>query len=247
MAAPLARIGVLGGMGPQATILFMQRVLDATPATDDCAHIPLLVDNNTQVPSRIKALIDGDGIDPGPALAEMAKGLEKGGALALVMPCNTAHNYTGVIRNAVSVPFLSMIELTAKELARRLKPGSSIGILGSPALRITGIFNNALQEVEMTPLYPDDENAMLGAIRVLKASSGALAAPGALDTVLANGRQLIARGADILLVGCTEFSLIKEHVAQLHPALDSLDVLVETTIRFSQQSQNFSNFQGEGE
>jgi len=235
MDAPLATIGVLGGMGPQATILFMQRLIDASAANDDCEHVPTLVDNNTQVPSRIKALINGNGVDPGPVLAQMAKRLERGGARALVMPCNTAHNYTGVIRSCVSVPFLSMIELTAQELARLLKPGSLVGILGSPALRITGIFDGALRAVSMTPLYADDEDATLGAIRAFKASS---AAPGALDTVLASGRKLIARGADILLVGCTEFSLIKDQIEALHPTIDSLDVLVTETIRFSQHGAN---------
>ncbi len=232
MDAPLATIGVLGGMGPEATVLFMRRVIASTPATDDCDHVPMLVDNNTQVPSRIKALIEGGGIDPAPALAEMAKRLEQGGAQALVMPCNTAHNYTGVIRDAVSIVFLSMIELTAQELARRLQPGSLVGILGSPALRITGIFNNALKEQQLTPLYCEDEGAILGAIRGLKSSA---CAPDALDTVLAGGRKLIARGADILLVGCTEFSLIKDQIEALHPSVDSLDILVTETIRFSKQ------------
>lgn len=235
MSAKPCKIGVLGGMGPQATVLFMQRVIAATPATDDCDHIPLLVDNNTQVPSRIKALIEGGGDDPAPALAKMAAGLEQAGARALVMPCNTAHNYTKTIRNAVSIPFLSMIELTAQELAQRAGPKATVGILGSPALRITGIFNDALSAQHLQPLYARDEGVMLDAIRTLKASSPTR---NALDIVLASAQEMISRGADILLVGCTEFSLIKDEIGALHPTIDSLDILVTETIRFSNRGEN---------
>ncbi len=230
MSAKLRKIGVLGGMGPEATVLFMQRVIAATPATDDCDHIPMLVDNDTQVPSRIRALIEGGGDDPAPALAQMAAGLEQAGARALVMPCNTAHNYAKTIRNAVSIPFLSMIELTAQVLAEKTGPKALIGMLGSPALRITGIFDDALKKRQLRPIYSAEEKAMLTAIRALKASSSTQSA---LDIVLASAQEMILRGADILLVGCTEFSLIKAEIEALHPTIDSLDILVAETIRFS--------------
>src|ERR1700723_4357749 len=91
---PMHRIvGIIGGMGPEATVDLMRRVIAATPARDDADHIHLLVDNNPKVPSRIAALIDGTGCDPAPALCEMAKGLEAQGADFLVIPCNTAHYY----------------------------------------------------------------------------------------------------------------------------------------------------------
>ena len=89
---PKRRIGILGGMGPEATVLLMSRIIARTPAADDRDHVPLFVDNNTQVPSRIAALIEGTGEDPGPVLADMARRLEANGAEALAMPCNTAHH-----------------------------------------------------------------------------------------------------------------------------------------------------------
>ena len=68
----MKRVGILGGMGPQATVLLMQKIIAATPATDDADHIPLIVDQNPQVPSRIRRLIEGTGEDPAPVLAAMA-------------------------------------------------------------------------------------------------------------------------------------------------------------------------------
>ena len=112
----MARIlGILGGMGPQATILLMQKVLEAVPAEDDADHIPLIVDQNPQVPSRIRHLIEGTGDDPAPVLADMARRLVAGGATALAMPCNTAHHYLPAIRSAVRVPFLDMVELSVAQ------------------------------------------------------------------------------------------------------------------------------------
>ena len=162
-------VGVMGGMGPDATIHFMQRVLDGVRADDDSDHIPLLVDNNTQVPSRIKKLIEGTGADPAPVLVRMAKRLEAAGAEALVMPCNTAHHYTSLIREAVSIPFISMVEETCAVLAARY-PGSRVGVLASPAVAITKVYDEPLARHGLDVVAPRDQEALLLAIRALKRS-----------------------------------------------------------------------------
>ena len=135
MSAP-RRIGILGGMGPEATVLLMSRLIAATPAQDDADHIPLIVDMNTQVPSRIAALIEGGGADPAPVLAAMAKRLEAAGAEALAMPCNTAHHYAPAIRAAATVPFLDMVALSAAQAASRGRtgrPGRHPGLARRPS------------------------------------------------------------------------------------------------------------------
>ena len=230
MGRRLRKVGVLGGMGPEATVLFMQRVIAATPASDDADHVPLLVDNNPQVPSRIEALVEGGGADPAPVLADMAARLERHGAEALVMPCNTAHAYTEAISAAVSIPFLSMVELTAAEVARAAPAGSRVGILASPAVRTVGIFDRALAEVPVEVLYPQDEQPVLAAIRRLKVSA---ADPDASDMVTAAADDMVARSADLLLVGCSEFSLLRDRLSAARPTLDSLDVLAAATVGFA--------------
>mgnify|MGYP001434899844 CR=1 FL=1 len=112
----MKKFGILGGMGPEATILLMQRVLSSTKAEDDVDHIPMIVHQNTQVPSRIDHLISGTGSDPVPTLLKMASDLERLGCDILAMPCNTAHYYYDSLSNSVSVPFLNMVELTVKTL-----------------------------------------------------------------------------------------------------------------------------------
>ena len=81
-------VGVIGGMGPEATVDFLRRIVAATPARDDADHIRVLVDNNPKIPSRLAALVDGTGEDPLPVLIAMAQGLERQGADFLTMPCN---------------------------------------------------------------------------------------------------------------------------------------------------------------
>ncbi len=170
------RIGILGGMGPEATLLIMRKLLDAVDAQDDADHIPLIVDQNPQVPSRIAHLIEGTGPDPAPVLAEMAARLEAAGATALGLPCNTAHHYADAIRAAISIPFLDMVQLSARHAASQAAAGARIGVLASPAVRRARLFEPALSAQGLAAAYPSDEDALLAAIRSIKAKGDNLRA-----------------------------------------------------------------------
>ncbi|WP_226583322.1 cysteate racemase [Acuticoccus sediminis] len=221
-------IGVLGGMGPEATILLMQRILDATPAADDADHIPLLVDSNTQVPSRIAHLIEGMGEDPAPVLAAMTRRLVAMGAAALAMPCNTAHSYAGAVRRAAGdVPFLDMVALTAAAANEAAVTAGPVGLLASPAVEKTAIFADACGTRGV--IYPADRDAMLSAIRAVKSGRRDAARP-VLDAAAA---ELAAAGAAVLVVGCSEFSLLSREICAPVPLVDSLDSLTEACVAFA--------------
>jgi aspartate racemase len=228
----MRRVGILGGMGPQATILLMQKVLDAVRATDDSDHIPLIVDQNPQVPSRIRRLIEGAGEDPGPVLADMARRLVAGGAEALAMPCNTAHHYVPAIRAAVEVPFLDMVDLSVTKAAGLAGVGGRVGILASPAVRTIGLFDARLAKAGVTAVYPENEIALLAAIRQIKVSG-----PGheAQATLRAASDELLRREATVQMIACTEFSLVPDPTVQGANAFDTLDVLVEAIKDFATQ------------
>src|SRR5690606_23936695 len=83
-------IGVLGGMGPLATVDFMQKLVAATPASRDQEHVPALISAIPQIPDRTRAF-QGHGASPLPAMLACARRLEAAGAGVIVMPCNTAH------------------------------------------------------------------------------------------------------------------------------------------------------------
>lgn len=225
------RVGILGGMGPEATVLLMQRLIAAVPARDGADHLPLLVDQNPQVPSRIAHLIEGRGEDPGPVLAAMAQRLEAAGAEALAMPCNTAHHYAPRVRAAVRVPFIDMVQLAADRALALAGPGGRVGLLASPALRRVALYEGPLAARGVQLLHPSDEDALLGAIRAIKAEGPTERARFLLRAASVD---LLARGARVQMIACTEFSLIADAVSAGAQAFDTLDGLVEGIRSFAQ-------------
>lgn len=222
-------VGILGGMGPQATILMMSRILAATPVQDDADHIPLLVDNNTRVPSRIAHLIEGGGDDPTPVLIEMASRLHAGGAQILAMPCNTAHTYYPAIAASVPIPMLNMVELTASSVAAA-RTGGAVGLLSSPAVEKTGIFERAFRRHDCEVAYPEDRQSILAAICTIKAGREEDAVP----ILRAAALELAAAGSQVAVIGCSEFSIVAPLLDDVPLTLvDSLDVLVEACVRFA--------------
>ena len=216
-------VGILGGMGPEATILLMQKVLAAVPARDDADHVPLIVHQNPQVPSRIAALIDGTGEDPGPVLAAMARDLERAGARALAMPCNTAHHYAHAVREASGLPFLDMPQLTAAQLAAG--GARRIGLLASPAVRLTGVFDAAFAAHDLRAEFPRDDGTVLELIRAVKAGQAVDAA-----TLAREAWALMDAGCDHVLVACTELSLSAQGLPGDVPWTDSLDCLTDAIV-----------------
>lgn len=226
----MRRVGILGGMGPQATVLLMQKVIAAVPAADDRDHVPLMVDQNPQVPSRIAHLIEGTGEDPGPVLAAMARRLQAAGAQALAMPCNTAHHFTPAIVEAAEIPFLDMTVLSVAHARRLAGPGGRIGVLASPAVRRIGLFEDRLAQAGLTAAYPEDEEALLGTIRRIKASGADAACRDAFHRA---SLELLEAGVTTQMIACTEFSLVADSHAEGAQAFDTLDVLVSAIVDFA--------------
>ena len=225
-------IGILGGMGPEATILLQQKLMAALPnAKGDEDHIPLLIDMNPQVPSRIDHLINGKGADPAPVLSEMARRLEGAGAAALAMPCNTAHHYAGAIKDAVDIPFLNMVDLSAAYVAGLKEAGAFVGMLASPAVRLTRLFDKALADYGKKTLWPSDDDKMLRAIRHIKKEG-----PTEISVQILReaSDELAERGAMVQLIACSEFSLLSPSLQNgAQRCIDTLDILVNEIVNTS--------------
>lgn len=219
-------VGILGGMGPEATVALMARVIAGVAAQDDADHVPLIVDQNPQVPSRIRHLIEGTGEDPTPVLVVMAQRLERAGATALAMPCNTAHAYAPAIRAAVTVPFIDMVALSVTEARSRVASGDPVGLLCSPAVRLARVFDAPLAAGHLIPVFAPDEPA-LALIRLVKREG---ATPAARDAFRALA---LSVDAPVQLVACTEFSLLADSPPPGITFVDTLDVLTRAIIAFS--------------
>lgn len=229
-------VGILGGMGPSATVDLMARIIRATPALDDCDHVRLIVDSNPQVPSRIRALIEGTGESPLPCLVEMARKLEAWGADFLAMPCNTAHHYHAAIQAAVSVPLLNMVQLTVQRVLEDRPEIKRVGLLASPAVKRIGLFEDRFSTAGVTLLYPgnDLQDALLECIRQIKAGTHGTAA---VRTMERAARHLVTRGAGVLVVACTELSIVAEGLSAIAEWYDSAQVLAESIVRVARQGR----------
>ena len=196
-------VGVLGGMGPEATVDFMTKLIRATPAKKDQEHIRLLVDCNPQVPSRIDAILM-NGENPGPVLAEMARGLEKWGAELLAIPCNTAHYYLQYVIEAVKIPVINMIEETIQVvLANGIK---NIAILDTTATLKTKLYEEKLAQAGLNIILPTPEyqEEVMQTIYGVKAGDFS-AAYHAIAKALEHAK---SRGAQGVILGCTELPLV---------------------------------------
>lgn len=227
-------VGVIGGMGPAATAEFMRRLVVATEAADDADHIHVIVDSNPKVPSRIRALIEGDGEDPAPVLADMARHLEQHGADFLVVPCNTAHSYLTDMTAAVNVPVWDMVDLTVEWVAARFG-STDVGLLASPALRRIALYEGPAARRGMRVLHPQDEDGLLAVIRAVKAGRVTEAEYRCYRQAAG---ELVERGAGALVVACTEFSLLPADPDSDATTVDSLQVLVDTVVHSVRAGRN---------
>lgn len=189
-------------MGPDTTVDFMAKVIAATPATKDQDHAHLLVDQNPGLPNRQEALL-GSGEDPGPAMAAMARGLERAGADFLVMPCNTAHAFAPVIREAVSIPLLSIVDVTVDAC----RDQDAVGVMATAGCIRAGLYQDALTAAGIAPILPDDaaiEEITRLAFAIKLGDRGQEVTAG----MKALADALVAQGAETLVAACTEIPLV---------------------------------------
>jgi aspartate racemase len=218
-------VGILGGMGPEATVLLMQKVINSVDAKDDGHHIPMVVHQNTQVPSRILRILESEGEDPSPILQRMALDLQNLQCDFLAMPCNTAHYYHSTIAKTVRIPLLNMIELSVQQLSQGdLK---KIGILASPAVKAVGVFDKSFEKRGLKFQFSINDSNMLNMIKNIKRGK---VGPSVIDAFSFESSQLLNAGCDALLIACTELSLLRKYLPPSVICVDSLDSLTEKIV-----------------
>ncbi|MEO1247944.1 MAG: amino acid racemase [Pseudomonadota bacterium] len=226
-------VGVIGGMGPDATVDFMARVLALTPATEDQEHIHLLVDQNPKIPNRQQAIL-GAGENPGPCLAAMAARLEACDCDFLVMPCNTAHVFLADILAATRIPLVSIIEVTMQSLEAAAV--NRVGLLASAACIEARVYQQAMEATGKAPvLQTADELAELGSL-IAAIKTGEHGADLAAR-MRALAERLMQRGAEAIIVGCTEIPIVLKDTDVRVPLLSSTDILAEHTVALAKRQR----------
>lgn len=229
-------VGIIGGMGPEATAVFLHKLIRRTPATCDQDHLHLLVDCDPGMPDRTRAIL-GDGESPLPRLVRSAEWLQAGGAELIAMPCVTVHAFLDELRAAARVPVLSIIEELAHRIHDRHAEVSHVGILATDGALQAGVFAPLGVDVEL--LTPDDA-AQRDVMTAVYGPSGVKvigpteAASKLLERAAA---QLIGAGAEVIVAGCTEIPLALAQGAVAVPLVDTLDVLAEAVVRESLRAE----------
>lgn len=196
-------LGILGGMGPQATSDILDRIIALTPARRDQDHIPILVRCVPQIPDRTEALL-GRGPSPEPALVEGAESLRRSGAEVLAIACNTAHHWYEPVRAAFCGPVVNIAEAVADELKRR-RSGPVVGLLATRGVMVSGFHRRVFERAGFRVLTPSEEGQAQvdRAIALTKAGE-----PGeARAHARAAADELFDRGVSTVVLACTELPL----------------------------------------
>jgi aspartate racemase len=233
-------IGILGGMGPEATIDLFYKIIKFTPAAKDQEHLRIIIDNNPKIPDRTAAIL-GKGEDPLPALQKTARNLEKAGADFIIIPCNTAHYFLSSIRESVRIPVLNMIEETAKDIQQRIPQIQKVGLLASVGTYKTELYHQQFKKMNIEVVYPDekDKDAVMKAIYAVKAGD---LSEGVKSNILKIAQKLIDEGVKVIIAGCTEIPLILKDGDIPVPLIDPSQVLAKIAVQKAKQ-EYYSNCQ----
>lgn len=223
-------VGVLGGMGPAATIDFMAKVLrhSQVDAAREQDNVRLIVDSNPALPDR-NAAVAGTGPSPAPQLAAMARGLAAAGAEMLVMPCNAAHAFAPAVVAATPLPFINMIEAAAAEVADRYPGVRRVGVLAAAGAADARLYETALEPLDIAAITPTDDVRDMFMRGLWRIKDGDLVQ--GREAVRQVAEALIAAGAEAVIAGCTEVPLVLSPTDLPVPLIDATDVLAQQTVR----------------
>lgn len=225
-------VGVIGGVGPMATVYYMQRVIEMTKAGCDQEHINMLVFNDCDIPDRTAFITEKSPDNPLPVMVEDAKCLEAAGCEFVVIPCNTAHYFYDELEQAVEIPVVNIVEETIRYAKARVQDLSCVGIMATTGTIVTGTYQKYAERAGLSFAVPDeDEQNLLMQIIYDGVKAGKPVPRADFDRV---ANHLRAKGAQCLILGCTELSVLKRDLPINDPdVLDSIDVLASETVRRS--------------
>jgi aspartate racemase len=221
-------LGILGGLGPASGVYFAQMLIEHTRAERDQEHLNFLLSSRADTPDRTEYILGRSERDPSPTMIGEGERLVAAGADAIAIPCNTAHYFYDRIAEASQVPILNIIDETVEFC--RFTGAATLGVLATEGTVRSGAYRKVCEKEGLSYLTCTEEQQALisqliyGEIKCGKTPN--------LTPLLAVAEDLVARGADRLVLGCTELSLLKPQLPSQLPFVDSLEVLALCAIRY---------------
>lgn len=236
------KIGIVGGVGPAATVDFLDKIVKATPAKKDQEHIKVVVEQNPQIPDRTRNLIHGEA-DPTIPLYATCRRLEAAGADIITIPCNTAHAYVEDLQQHLSIPIVSMLRTTIEHIQARYGVTRRVGLLATTGTVRTGVYHAVAKGI-LDLMVPDDahqEKVMASIYGPLGVKAGYTDGQ-CVEDLLAGVKHLVDRGAEILILGCTELPVLIDESDDYRIAgksvvlLDPTNLLARRCVELAQQA-----------
>ncbi len=226
-------IGILGGMGPEATIDLFTKIVKGTKVKKDQDHLRILIDNNPKIPDRTLA-IQRKGPTPLTQLVRSAKILQKAGAVFIVIPCVTAHYYYDSLQKRIKIPILHIVDETVRYIKKKLKGMTKIGLIATEGTMQTGLFQKALSNNVIELILPTPGVQKKWVMEAIYGKKGIkIVGPSeqAKRLILKASESLIKQGAQAIIAGCTEVPLVLKRRDLPVPVIDPISVLASAAIR----------------
>lgn len=203
------KLGVVGGVGPAATVDFLHKVVRHTPAHRDQDHLKVLVEQNPQIPDRTEHLI-GRGADPTLALYATCKKLQAGAADLIAIPCNTAHAFIELIQPHLDIPIINMLTVTASHVRELFPALPSVGLLATTGTLSSGIYHHALQKQGLREIVPPPllQASLMNAIYGPQGIKAGFTSGQCAEDIQLVIEDLVKQGVEVIILGCTELPLL---------------------------------------
>ncbi len=220
-------LGIIGGLGPLATSYFMKKIVLMTDASTDQEHIRMIIYNCPDIPDRTRYILDKTAQDPLPYMKDVALRLQSDGACKIAIPCVTAQFYHDRLQEGLDIP----VQNGVKEAADYLRESGckSVGILATDGTVESNLFGLELEKYGISYIYPSAEDQKI-IMSIIYDCVKAGKKPD--DSVLMQiSKNLRKQGAERVILGCTELSVIKEWFDLPPCFLDMLDVMARSCVK----------------
>lgn len=219
-------LGVIGGLGPIATAHFMELVINMTDVDRDQEHLPMIVYNMPFIPDRTAYILDNTKENPLPKMLCVGQTLQAQGADCIAVPCVTAHYFMEELEKGICVPMINGVRETVAHLKENgIK---KVGIMATDGTIRSGIFHKELEKQGLCPVAPSadaQKHVMHLIFNNVKAGK-----PAEMDRFLAAAKDLRDQGAEAIILGCTELSLIKRDHSIGPDFIDAMEVLARQSV-----------------
>jgi len=230
------KLGVLGGMGPFATSVFFERMIERTNATKDQEHIDMIILNHATLPDRTEAIITER---PDAFLRSIEKDiklLDVAGVSNIVIPCNTSHYFFSDMQAMTSIHIINMVDKTIDFIKEKYGHEGKVGILATDGTILSGVYERACEKKGIDSLIPDSKTQKQVMSIIYKIKSNLHVHAPELNTII--HKLITEQNCTTVILGCTELSCVPIDARVANHCVDPMNILVEAAIHASGKDIN---------